>query len=310
MVEHRRRVVIGVMGGADPDLADPIMKQAETAGRLIAEAGAVLLCGGRTGIMEAASRGAKSIPSGEVLAVLPGSDPDGANPYVDLALATGMGNGRNIINVLSSDAVIAFHGGPGTLSEIALAVKCGIHTIGVETWNLRDAGAETFGGDARRFYHQAHDAEEAVALALRLARKRSRSPDEIRSSILKVLESRIQSWNAGDADGFSSFYMTADDLTVTFDGRRMSGTAEVTTFFRTHLAKHASEGSMKIVPSSLRIVNLPGGTRSASYRCTVDKGGSAGKAWIFTTLLLAGEGDYRIGLEHVSRGVESKKRNG
>ncbi len=173
MQECTRRAVIGVMGGADPNTPDKTMKEAEEAGRLIAEAGAVLLCGGRSGVMEAAARGAKSVTSGQTLAILPGPDPDKANRYMDIVVATGMGNARNVINVLTSDAIIAFAGGAGTLSEIALALKNDIHVIGCSAWKLDCKEMRPL----EQYYHHAESAREAVELAVRFARKAIPGPE-------------------------------------------------------------------------------------------------------------------------------------
>lgn len=116
-----RRIVIGVMGGAVVDHQVAVM--AEELGRLIAEAGYVLLTGGRpAGVMDAASRGAR-LGGGLVVGILPGPDPQDASDHVDIAVATSLGDGRNLINVLSSDVVVACPGGAGTLSEVALAIK-------------------------------------------------------------------------------------------------------------------------------------------------------------------------------------------
>lgn len=118
-----RRPVIGVMGGGTAD--DPTLETAEALGRAIAEEGWILLNGGRdAGVMAASASGARS-GGGFVVGVLPGrgSNPGGVSPDLDLALFTGMGDGRNVINVLSSDVVVALPGGPGTLSEVALALK-------------------------------------------------------------------------------------------------------------------------------------------------------------------------------------------
>lgn len=117
----KRRTVIGVMGGGS--CSTETHQMAEELGRLIAQAGYALLTGGRpAGVMEAASRGA-SQAGGLVIGVLPDDHPSYANEYVDIAIATSMGDGRNLINVLSSDVVVACQGGAGTLSEIALAIK-------------------------------------------------------------------------------------------------------------------------------------------------------------------------------------------
>jgi uncharacterized protein (TIGR00725 family) len=120
-----RRPVIGVMGGQSATAAE--CAAAETFGRLVAQAGWVLLCGGRpVGIMEAAARGAHEA-GGFVVGILPGrSDhPAEASAHLDLAIVTGMGDARNAINALSSHVVVACPGGPGTVSEIALALKAG-----------------------------------------------------------------------------------------------------------------------------------------------------------------------------------------
>jgi uncharacterized protein (TIGR00725 family) len=111
------------MGAGDRASAEEI-RLAETLGRQIAERGWVLLTGGRAaGVMQAASRGAKQVAGSLVVGVLPGASGDAA-PEVDVAIFTGMGNARNSINVLSSDVVIACGvSGPGTASEVALALK-------------------------------------------------------------------------------------------------------------------------------------------------------------------------------------------
>ena len=116
-----RRTVIGVMGGGSADATATAL--AEELGRRIAEAGWTLLTGGRpAGVMEAASRGAAAA-GGLVVGVLPDSSPAAANPWVELVIATGLNDARNLINVLSSDVVVACPGGAGTLSEVALALK-------------------------------------------------------------------------------------------------------------------------------------------------------------------------------------------
>ena len=119
-----RRPVIGVMGASDGADAATVAL-AEALGEAIARRGWVLLTGGRdSGVMQAASRGAKRVAGSLTIGVLPGED--GAAADVDVAIFTGMGNARNVINVLSSDVVVACgRGGPGTASEVALALKSG-----------------------------------------------------------------------------------------------------------------------------------------------------------------------------------------
>jgi uncharacterized protein (TIGR00725 family) len=113
---------------------------AEEAGRLIAERGALLVCGGLGGVMEAACRGARSA-GGTTLGLLPGDDRGDANPFVDIALPTGLGEGRNALVVRAADAVLAIGGGYGTLSEIALALRAGKPVIGVGTWDIEGVQA-------------------------------------------------------------------------------------------------------------------------------------------------------------------------
>lgn len=135
MSARARRLVVGVMGAGDCDEATAAL--AEEVGRLVAEAGAVLLCGGRGGVMEAAARGARRA-GGLTIGVLPGRDANESppNPHVDVALYTGMGDGRNWINACSSDAVIAISGGYGTLSEVALALKLGRPVVLLKSWRF------------------------------------------------------------------------------------------------------------------------------------------------------------------------------
>jgi hypothetical protein len=116
-----RKPVVGVMGGskATPQAA----AMAERLGRLVAEQGWVLLNGGRNrGVMAASARGAKRA-GGTVIGILPDATAAKASPDLDFVVLTGMGDARNVINVLSSDVVIACPGSLGTLSEIVLALK-------------------------------------------------------------------------------------------------------------------------------------------------------------------------------------------
>ncbi len=137
---------------------------AEEVGRQLAENGAIVLCGGLGGVMEAACRGAKRA-GGVTVGVLPGRNRRDANPYVDIPIVTGMGEARNVIVVSSAQSVIAVTGGYGTLSEIALALKLGIPVIGLGTWQLsRD------GWDEEPRITVATDPADAVRKALALAK--------------------------------------------------------------------------------------------------------------------------------------------
>jgi uncharacterized protein (TIGR00725 family) len=116
------KLVIGVMGSGE-ELSPEIYKLAYQLGELIAEEDWVLLNGGRpAGVMEASAKGARE-KGGLTFGVLPGKDKGTASEYIDVVIATGMGDGRNYINVLSSDIIVSLPGKAGTISEIALALK-------------------------------------------------------------------------------------------------------------------------------------------------------------------------------------------
>lgn len=124
---------IGVIGGSEAP--SHILALAEKVGREVARMGAVLVCGGLGGVMEAACRGAKQ-QGGITVGILPGAKREEANPYVDIPIVTGMSYARNIIVVRSSDIVIAVDGRYGTLSEIGYALGLGIPVVGIKTWDI------------------------------------------------------------------------------------------------------------------------------------------------------------------------------
>jgi uncharacterized protein (TIGR00725 family) len=148
---------ISVIGAGEGD--DDVLRDAEEVGRRIAEAGATLICGGRTGVMEAASKGA-SQAGGTVIGVLPTLSTDDANPYVSHAIATGIGEARNLAVVASGRAVIAVGGEWGTLSEIAYARKIGRPVVAIQSWALRNRAGTDIG------IVEAESPEDAVKAAL------------------------------------------------------------------------------------------------------------------------------------------------
>lgn len=154
-----RHTVLGVIGEADcgPDL----YAMAEEVGRLAALGGAAVVCGGLGGVMEAACRGATA-EGGIAIGILPGTSAADANPYVTLPVPTAMGEGRNILVVRASDAIVAVGGRYGTLSEIALALKLGKPLVGLRTWEL------SIGGHRVDAFPVCNTPGEAVALAFRL----------------------------------------------------------------------------------------------------------------------------------------------
>jgi uncharacterized protein (TIGR00725 family) len=126
---------IAVIGGGQCGAAE--YASAMEVGRLVAEAGATLVCGGMSGIMEAAARGAREA-GGSTIGILPGHDRNLANPYLDHVITTGMGHARNLAVVSSGDAVIAIGGSFGTLSEIGLAARVGRPVVILSGWRLQN----------------------------------------------------------------------------------------------------------------------------------------------------------------------------
>ncbi|HLX89442.1 MAG TPA: TIGR00725 family protein [Acidimicrobiales bacterium] len=159
------RIHVAVVGSGHA--SDDECDQAARLGRFLAEAGAVVVCGGLGGVMEAVCRGVRG-GGGLSIGVLPGSDRSAANPYVDVAVPTGMGEGRNVLVVRTADAVVAVGGEYGTLSEVALALQAEIPVIGLGTWELAKHGRAV---DA---VHRASSPEEAADAAVREAGRRRR----------------------------------------------------------------------------------------------------------------------------------------
>jgi len=143
--------VIGVIGAGTCSATQN--EHAREVGRRLAEAGCVVLTGGLGGVMEAASRGAKEA-GGLVVGVLPGDDPAQANTWVDVPVATGMGDARNAIIANTAEAFVAVAGSHGTLSEIAFALKRGKRVVSLGSWAVDPAVV------------QAKSAAEAVRLVL------------------------------------------------------------------------------------------------------------------------------------------------
>ena len=142
---------VAVVGPGEATAAQ--MAVAEELGARLVDLGATLVCGGLGGVMEAACRGAKS-RRGTTVGLLPGLDRSAANGWVDVAIATGLGELRNGLIVRTSDAVVAVGGGAGTLSEIGFALKLGRPVIGIGTFEVEGVT-------------QVSSAAEAASLALR-----------------------------------------------------------------------------------------------------------------------------------------------
>ena len=146
--------VVGPASASGPELA-----AAHEVGRLLATAGAVVICGGLSGVMDAAARGCREA-GGMAIGILPGETRDGASPHLAASIPTGMGEARNALVARAADAVIAIGGEFGTLSEIALALKMGRPVVGLRTWSLEREG------QANDPIIRAETPEEAVDKAL------------------------------------------------------------------------------------------------------------------------------------------------
>lgn len=157
-------MLISVIGAGDPSAEG--VERAEAVGRLLAERGHTVVCGGLGGIMAAVCRGARAA-GGHTIGLLPGDDASAANADVEFALPTGLGVARNALVVRAGAAVIALEGSYGTLSEIAYALQFGTPVVGLGTWHFtRGPLADPSGGDP---IVRAATPEQAVDLALALA---------------------------------------------------------------------------------------------------------------------------------------------
>jgi uncharacterized protein (TIGR00725 family) len=130
-MHQKENIPIGVIGGGI--CTDEEYKLAEAVGKKIAQAGGILICGGMSGVMEAACKGAFQA-GGLTVGILPTDSIDDANPYVKIPVATGMGIGRNIIIVRTAAALISIDGKFGTLSEISYALQLNKKVISLRPW--------------------------------------------------------------------------------------------------------------------------------------------------------------------------------
>lgn len=163
MMGVKRKLIISVIGGSRAAAEE--LRMAEDVGREIARRGAVLVCGGLGGIMDAACRGAKA-EGGTTVGIIPGMDSGEANPHVDIPIVTGMGYARNVIVAYSGDAVIAIGGMHGTLSEIAFASIRGAPVVTLGSWDLDEKRLP-------RPLNRVKSAAEAVETAFRLAQHKA-----------------------------------------------------------------------------------------------------------------------------------------
>lgn len=150
---------IGVIGGSV--CREETAEVAYQVGKKIAEMGAVLICGGLSGVMEYASQGAKEA-GGLTVGILPGTTSKSANKFIDISIPTGMDHARNVVIIRSADILIAIDGNLGTLSEIALGLKVNKPVIGINTWDVNEN------------IHRAEDADAAMELVKQILAQESK----------------------------------------------------------------------------------------------------------------------------------------
>ncbi len=130
---ERDTVYIAVSGAGK--CAKKLRDMAYDVGAAIAAEGAVLVCGGLGGVMEAAAKGAREA-GGRTIGIIPGTDKSAANPFCDVVIPTGCGEARNVILVNTADAVIALHGKFGTISEMAFTLKQKKPLVTMVKWDV------------------------------------------------------------------------------------------------------------------------------------------------------------------------------
>ncbi|MFQ6008547.1 MAG: TIGR00725 family protein [Candidatus Zixiibacteriota bacterium] len=151
-----RKPMIAVVGASK--CSKKLRDMAAQVGKYVAEHGGVIVCGGLGGIMEGAARGAKEA-GGVTIGILPTDNKDDANEFIDYVIPTGFGEARNIMVVRTADAVVAFPGKYGTLSEMAFALNADKPVVSVNAWRLSDE------------IQQVENPVEAAELAMKLAKQ-------------------------------------------------------------------------------------------------------------------------------------------
>lgn len=172
---------IGLIGSSSIDLKSRVYETAYEVGKEIAKSGCILISGGRTGVMEAACKGCQE-EGGISVGILPSTEKAEANPFVDIAIPTGLGWTRNSLTVLASDGIIAIHGGVGTLSEISFAVayqKPLVCITGVGGWSSRFA-KEKIIENAPNPFLSTPNAKKAVEMIIHSIRKEKRRSPELK----------------------------------------------------------------------------------------------------------------------------------
>lgn len=158
-----KELYVGVIGGSY-NLSQDVKETIEKAGKLIANEGWIIICGGRGGVMEAIAKGAHE-SGGIVIGILPGASREEGNPYLTYSIPTALGHFRNFIIAQASDVLLAFEGEYGTLSEVAIGLRLGKPVVSMGGWELKGRKFKAEG------IYEASSPEEAIELIKKIMKK-------------------------------------------------------------------------------------------------------------------------------------------
>jgi uncharacterized protein (TIGR00725 family) len=178
-----RRLQISVVGFNEDSCTEVARDAAYQVGRAIAREGATVMCGGLGGVMEAASKGAGEA-GGTSVGIIPSDNPDQANKYCDVVVATGLGKSRDFLVAYSGDAVIVVGGGAGTLTEIAAAYQADKPIVAVKgTGGVADGWAGRYLDHRQtRLIIEASDPEDAVKKVMRELSRDGKKTKSVRTA--------------------------------------------------------------------------------------------------------------------------------
>lgn len=131
-MERKKVLQVAVVGGSEADAET--LSLATEVGSVIADLGAIVICGGLSGVMEAVARGAK-LHNGQTIGILPSYSHDASNPFIDITIPTGLGHARNVLVASAGDVVVGLPGAHGTRAEISIALILGRPVFGLRAWN-------------------------------------------------------------------------------------------------------------------------------------------------------------------------------
>ena len=205
---RKQKITISVIGGSS--ISSRVEDLAESVGRMIAELGCVLVCGGLGGAMEAAAKGAKKA-GGMTIGILPGKDKRDANSYIDISLPTSIGYARNTIVACSADIIVALPGSFGTNSEICYGLVYGRPVIDLGNWNIEGMIDVKNIAEAEEKIKENDQETTAIKLSIRRARKREYLPElpEV-ETIVRDLSKSLHRKTFSDVIVHDAFILTAE----------------------------------------------------------------------------------------------------